>query len=184
MTRNRKNRLFGKVNVWNIIDDHLDTLVNDNNHKHAFDDWFTFIIVPFIFSLLLVYNGITLENDAITIIITALSILVGLLFNVIVLLFDIIHRDAKKPHKNKLLKQLTSNISYSILISVLIIGVSIITYSKNYLIEKISDFVVYFLIANFTVTFLMILKRTYIMFQQEIKDAEQVAEELIEQENN
>ncbi|WP_306044144.1 hypothetical protein, partial [Allomuricauda sp. MMSF_3543] len=77
-----------KINIKQIIKNHLATLVNDNSKKPEFSDWLTFLIIPAVVAGVLVYLKIELSERAINIVITTLSILVGLLFNVIVILFD------------------------------------------------------------------------------------------------
>ena len=159
-----------KVRVGSIISNHFRTLTNHNTKKFEWDDIFTFLVVPAIASVLLLYLGIGLSDSATNIIITTLSILVGLLFNVIVIIFDIIKRDASKKLKNEVLNQLLTNISYSILLSIFIIAITLFTYVEISAIEMVSTAIVYFLIGNFFLTVLMILKRMYLLFTNELTE--------------
>jgi hypothetical protein len=161
-------KFFVKINVLKIIDSHLDTLKNDNSKKAEFDDYFTFLILPLIFASVLMWFDIYLNNDAVNIIITVLSIFVGLLINVIVLIFDMVKRDAKL--KNAILKQLLSNIAFTILLSTISILFTLGTYVESLYIREISNWLVYFCLSVFLLTILMILKRMYILFANEIEE--------------
>lgn len=164
--------VFKKVNIKEILKSHFSTLQNDNSKKSEFDDYFTFLILPLIISTVLLYFKISLRDSAVNIIITTLSILVGLLFNVIVLIFDIIKRDASQKIKNTVLKQLLANISFTILLSIVTILFTLTTYLDVEIIKNITTWIVYFLLTNFLLTVLMILKRMYKLFENEIVEIE------------
>ena len=164
--------LFEKINIGKIITNHFNTLVNDNTNKPDWDDWCTFVIIPAAFSFFMIKMGLGLGNNAITIIITALSIFVGLLFNMVVLIFDILKRDSSHALKNKILKQLLANISFTILLSIIIIGLSLFHLINNDTIKLLSDYVIYFLLCFFFLTIIMILKRMYALFDNEMIEIE------------
>lgn len=170
-----KIRILTKINIGKIISSHLKTLRNDNSDKLEWDDVLTFLIIPIVGASALSYFEIKLSNSATNIIITTLSILVGLLFNVIVIIFDILKRDSSKKIKNKLLNQLLTNISYSIIISLLIIVVTLLTYFNNYYVQIVASWLVYFLIGNYFLTVLMVLKRMYSLFINELDEIEKTA---------
>lgn len=160
-----------KINIIDIIHDHIDTLINHNSRKPSRQDYFIFFFLPVILSSILVGREVFLNNEAITIVITALSILVGLLFNAVVLIFDIIHRAPKQKIKNELLGQLITNISYSIVVSVATIVISLISYCQTHVLMFIANWTAYSFIFNFFFTVLMVLKRMYVLFKKEIEDA-------------
>ena len=162
--------MFDKINVVQIVKDHLDTLKNDNTKKPGNDDYFIFLILPLVLSTALLYFEIFLSEGAINIIITTLSILVGLLFNVIVLIFDIIKRDSSIKLKNRILKQLLSNISFTILTSIVAIIFTLLTFIDIFFLKIFFEGVVYFLLFLFLFTVLMIIKRMYILFVNEIDE--------------
>jgi hypothetical protein len=166
-------RIFNKINVSKIVKNHLATLVNDNSRKPDFGDWLTFLIIPIIFASLLVGFGILLSDRANNIVITTLSILVGLLFNVIVIIFDIIKRDNSQKLKNELLTQLLTNISYTIFISLVIIGLTVLTFFDNCYLMIVSNWLVFFFLFHFFLTVLMVLKRVYILFLNEMEELEE-----------
>lgn len=165
-------KILDKINIAKIVSRHVGTLKNYNTEKLGFDDLLTFIIFPLIGTSLLLYYKIELNDKATNIIITTLSILVGLLFNVIVIIFDIIKRDSSKKVKNKLLEELLTNISYSILVSIFVIVFTLLTYIDNEVSKKIFTGIVYFLIGNYFLTVLMILKRMFQLFDNELKEIE------------
>ncbi|MAM30373.1 MAG: hypothetical protein CMC13_15250 [Flavobacteriaceae bacterium] len=166
-------KIFNKINISKIVKNHLATLVNDNSKKADFGDWLTFLIIPVIFASLLVWFNILLTDRANNIVITTLSILVGLLFNVIVIIFDIIKRDNSQKLKNKLLTQLLTNISYTIFISLIIIGFTVLTFFNNVYIILVSNWLVFFFLLHFFLTVLMVLKRIYILFLNEMQELEE-----------
>lgn len=167
-----KTRILTKINIGRIVTNHLKTLRNDNTGKVGLDDIITFLILPIIGASGLSYFHIELNDSATNIIITTLSILVGLLFNVIVIIFDIIKRDSTKKLKNQLLNELLTNISYSIVLSILIISITLLTFIDNCYLKIGATWFVYFLIGNYFLTVLMILKRMYIMFVNELDEIE------------
>lgn len=164
--------MFKKINICKIITSHLDTLRNCNTGKLGFDDFITFVLLPLIITTLLLFLKVHLTESAITIIITTLSILVGLLFNVIVIIFDIVKRDASKKLKNRVLHELLTNISFSIILSILIIILTLATYFKNQYINVISTGLVYYFMSVYLCTVLMIIKRMYILFTNELSEIE------------
>lgn len=164
--------MLKKVNITSILSSHFDTLKNDNTKKADFDDYFTFLFLPVLVAGLLIYFKLFLTDNAINILITTLSIIVGLLFNVIVIIFDIVKRDNSKNIKNRVLEQLLSNISYTILISIIAIICTLITYFDYCWIKMGANFIVYFILTHYLMTVLMILKRMYLLFMNELKELE------------
>jgi amino acid transporter len=163
---------FNKININQILRSHFATLQNDNSKKAEFDDYLTFLIVPIIIASGLLHFDIQLKDSAVNIVITTLSILVGLLFNVIVLIFDIIKRDASQKIKNTILKQLLANISFTILLSIVTILFTLATYFDIEYVKDIATWIVYFLLTIFLFTVLMVLKRMYLLFKNEIDEIE------------
>lgn len=159
-----------KVNVFNIVTDHFKTLVNSNTKKISFPDVVLFFGLPLILSAALVMFCSSLISAISSQIITVLSIFTGLLINVIVLLFDMIRRDNDAPVKNELLRQTLTNISYTVLISMVAIVVTIFTYIDYYPLDRIFEFLTYFFMSNIFCTLLMILKRIYNLFKTEAEN--------------
>ena len=99
-----------------------------------------------------------------------MSILVGLLFNVVVLIFDIIKRDSANKIKNVVLKQILSNIAFTILLSIISILFTLLTLIENSISKIIFNSILFFLLFNFVITVLMILKRMFHLFHSEIDE--------------
>lgn len=163
-------KIFEKINVLSILKNHFSTLVNDNTKRPEFADWLTFLIIPFLISFSLTYFKVDLTERATNLVITTLSILVGLFFNVVVILFDIIKRDSSKNLKNRLLEQLLTNISYTIFTSLIIIFFTVLSFFNSKCWTMITTFLVYFLLSHFAFTVLMILKRVYAIFMNEMEE--------------
>jgi len=164
--------MLNKINICKIITNHFATLHNESTGKFGFDDFFTFLLLPILISVALSIFNISLTDSAITIIITTLSILVGLLFNVIVIIFDIIKRDGTKRLKNRILNELLTNISFSIILSIVIIIFTLVTYFTNKYVEIVSTGFVYFFLCVYFFTVLMIIKRMYALFINELDEIE------------
>ena len=158
-----------KINVWSIVQGHFHTLRNDNSKRASKGDYFTFFGIPIILASALVYFGIGLSDDALKTVITVMTVLVGLLFNVIVILFDIVRKDNSNETKNEVSKQVLSNISYSVLLSIVTILFTLLINFENCIVKTTFTWIVYFLLSHFFLTALMILKRVFKLFGFEMK---------------
>jgi len=156
-----------KIDVRIIIKDHIKTLVNANTNKPDIRDLFFFLFLPVIVSALLVYEEVYLKGDFVNSIIGGLSIYVGLSLNFIVLLFELSSKEIfKQKDRRAVIKETVSNISVSIFYSILIIFFSLITDVKP--VKVFGNFCCYFLIVEFIVTLLMILKRIYVLLTEQL----------------
>lgn len=166
-------KYFKKIDISKIVENHFATLQNANSKKAAFDDYLTFLIVPLIVTSVLLYFKAFFSTDALNIVISTLSILVGLLFNVVVLIFDIIKRDSSNKIKNIVLKQILSNIAFTILISIIAIIFTLLTFINNFYCKIIFNSILFFLLTNFGLTVLMILKRMFHLFHTELDELDE-----------
>ncbi len=169
----RRLNLLEKINVNDIIGNHVGTLVNDNSKKHGTSDWFTFAAIPILFSTAMFFLKLPISNNSINIIITSLSIFVGLLFNMVVLIFDILNKPTQDEVKKEVLKQILSNISFTILLSIVMIGFCLVHLVPNALVKTITGCVIYLFLALFFLTLLMILKRMSALFDSEVKKTQE-----------
>jgi hypothetical protein len=162
-------KLVDKINITQIVKNHIATLVNYNTKKAGIGDYFTFFLIPAIIAGTLFYFDVHLTFDAINIIIISLSIFIGLLFNVILLIFDIVHRDSTTLKLKKAIsKELLANIAFTVFLSIVSILSTLITYVKYTIVKHIFEVIVYFVLSLFLVTILMILKRMYLLFKHEV----------------
>lgn len=155
-----------KINVSNIIKDHLKTLVNDNTKRMGFSDILTFVFLPIAIASALVHFKIYIDNS-VNYIISGLAVFTGLLFNVLVIIFDILKRENGDQLRLRILQQVLSNISFTIFLSLFTIVIVLITTVENLCIKLIVNWVSIFLLTEFVFTLLMILKRMYALFQEE-----------------
>jgi hypothetical protein len=123
-----------------------------------------------------------LSKDLVNVLVTALSVFAALLFNLLLLIFDIIRKSKNEPDtqdiKLGLLKEIYANISYSIFVSIVSIMVLLVPLlnidipriaSISMHVDKVVSFIIYFLIGNFVLTLLMILKRVHVLLTEEFK---------------
>ncbi|MBN1315169.1 MAG: hypothetical protein JXA42_06870 [Anaerolineales bacterium] len=161
---------MSRFSIINIIKDHLKTLCNFKSGKTNWFDVIVSLIVPIILAIIVVCtNLIRLDNQAIDILVTSLSIFAALLFNLLLLIYDIVSRGTnnQRPLVPKFLGEIYSNVSFSILLSVLAVILLMGAYfvlkipTNLSFIGKLIDVAVFSLIGQFLFVLLMILKRIH-----------------------
>jgi hypothetical protein len=172
-----------KINPAKIIRDHILTLKNYDSHRYSMGDFIIFLILPIGIAGGLAYcipksdknpNEI-LDKDVVGILITSLSIFAALLFNLLLLVYDIVKKaNPDEPFavlKTRFLKEIYANVSYSIFVSMLAVIILLISLlgTSNDLIRIAATFLIYFLVANFILTLLMILRRVHILLSKEFE---------------
>jgi len=162
-----------KISVIDILRDHFKTLVNNNTNRPGFDDYFSFLLLPFVLSFVFYFSGLRIDKDSIETIVGGLSIFVGLLFNALVILLDIARKYESKEIKQIIVKQLTANISFSILVSFAAVFVMVFGFIDDlgYHIKAAINISSFFLLSEFFLTFLMVLKRVYLIFKKELDES-------------
>ena len=167
--------MLDKINPKNIILDHISTLKNYRTQKTSFGDIFTFFILPLIIGVfLLFFIKIEISDGVINILITSLSIFAALLFNLLLLVYEIVNGNGNKTKiKSKALKEIYSNISFSIFSSILAV-ILLLLYSIIYTYVNgkqifiwIINFLIYYLTITFLLTLFMILKRIHVLLSKE-----------------
>ena len=159
--------MTGKIDVREIVSDHLATLVNDGTGKRSWIDYFVFFAVPAAIAAACYYYGVTFKDATPAIVITALSIFAGLLINVLVLIYTISRSStattsAFEVSEAKFLRQTFANISFAILTAIIAIIVLVVALFFDGLALQIVSAVLIFLLANFVLTMLMTVKRIHI----------------------
>jgi len=157
-----------KIDVSNIIGDHLRTLVNSDTNKPDMRDWFFFLIIPLMLSGYLVYLGYCINDNLSNSLIAGLSIYVGLSINFLMLIFELSTKEFFKALQRKaIIKQIIANISVTAIYSLLLIILTIMApISKDYFFfSKGLHFSLYFFLFEFIFTLLMVLKRIYQVLQ-------------------
>jgi len=164
--------MFSKINILGIIRDHVSTLKDYETKKYNIEDFFIFFFVPLLISSFTLWLCGIMNNTAVIAITTSLSIFAALLFNLLLLAYDAIRKEEnlQNPSKEKIrfLKQVFTNISFCILISVFSIVVLLIfsQISSSCIAQYVLSFFSYYFISLFILTLLMILKRTHILLQK------------------
>lgn len=165
--------IFPKIDVKQIIKDHFATLVNFSTGKPDGSDFFTFFWLPVATAFLAVRLSIHMDSDFVGVLISALSIFVGLLLNVIVILFEIVKNDKVSGNKVHIARESISNISFAILLSLISICLSLLTQMEwGDAFKDVSHFATYFIVVEFGVTILQVLKRMYVLFIDELREIE------------
>ncbi|WP_242916339.1 hypothetical protein [Pontibacter liquoris] len=161
-----------KIDIRKIIRDHKSTLVNQNDGKPDITDKLSFFWGPLVAAALLVYFGALIKEGMISTIVSVLAIFVGLLLNVVVLLFDIVRKADVRKVKVELVREVLANIMYTILLSVACILTSIMTLINfNCYLLHFTNFISYFLLFVFLTTLLMVIKRMYSLFENEVNES-------------
>lgn len=147
---------FGKLNLIDVITDHLKTLkgYDPKDRDYAYYksrgprpvELIVFFLFPFIVAFMLTHYGIGLDKDTINVLITALSVVTALLFNLLLLVYDFIKKEGdsnskissedSKDHlvnrnnalrlKMRYLNEIYSNISFSILVAVITVVILVV----------------------------------------------------------
>lgn len=159
--------MFSKINIIDIVLDHINTLRNSRTNKIYFPDLFLFFILPLFLSGVLIYKDLVVNTQLATALLAAFSVFAALLLNLLLLVFDIADKVNKKDEGHKIfyniLKEIYINISFCILLSVIIIVVlfSFFAGFKSVIYLRILSFITYSISINFILSLVMILKRIY-----------------------
>lgn len=167
----KRKKLLSKVNVSDIVSNHIKTLVNANTSKPSLEDWIIFLFIPMATALVVGWFQLEISEGLANTLITILAIFVGLLMNVIVLLFDIVKRDEEKNNiKNVVLRETLSNISYTILVSLVTIIFTLASYIEEQIITQVASVIIMFLMTHVVMTLLMVIKRMHALFANEMNE--------------
>lgn len=172
--------MFKRINIFGIIKDHFKTLRRfDSKSKIIYwKDLIIFIGIPTIIGVLLAYKGFSIK-PYIGNLIAAISIFGGFLFNLLAIIYsqiDKIKSDANQENnllKKIFVKEIHVNISYSIVLSLIIILVlfcctaTFPSFKYDWLVKKICLGFTYFLLIKFLLTLLMVLNRIYILLKKD-----------------
>ena len=165
--------MMDKINFFKIIQDHIHTLKDFDTKKYKLGDLILFFISPLVVGFLFIKFNFRLDDDIANVLVTSLSIFAALLFNLLLLIYNIIlkpdNSESGANFKNKFLKEIFSNISFCILISIFTIMLLIISFLDIQKLETILTFLVYYFISLFILTLFMVLKRVHILLTKEFE---------------
>lgn len=172
--------MFKRINIIRIIIDHFRTLrkLGSSSRWIHWKDMILFIFLPLTIAVILSGNGFSIV-EYIGNLIAAISIFGGFLFNLLAIIYsqiDKIKTDADRENdklKKTFVKEIHINISYAIVLSLLIVVV-LISFSVpmrpleyGWLMKRVSLGLIYFLLGHFLLTLLMVLNRVYILLKKE-----------------
>lgn len=172
--------MINKLSFENIIKSHISTMRDNSTDRMSLGDVFVFFVLPLMFAIPLTYSY-ALNKDLTNSIITSASIFAGLLLNLLVLIYSLVDKFKQNGNgsvvKRKVLEQTFSNISFCILISVILVVACMLGFrtddeiNKGVTFEKsVADFVVYYLTTMLALHLLMILKRIHLLMESEFPE--------------
>lgn len=171
--------MLERINIISIIKDHFKTLKSLNQKSNWVNgkDFLLFIGFPLILSGFITFKGYDFKEQLGNLI-AAISIFGGFLLNLLAIIYsqiDAIEKDAENEHnelKKKFVKEIHSNISFCIVLSILIVITLLLTtidlpeFEYNWLLIRIIIGVNYFLMILFLLTLVMVLNRVYILLKK------------------
>ena len=163
--------MLAKIDIRDIVRDHLATLVDYRTQKSSGLDYVLFFVVPAVAAAGLMYVKVGLTDTAVNVLITALSIFAGLLFNLLVLIASLVDKRSAPTGESdarQVMKSIYANIAYSLLVSLLtLLPLGVFATLNDALAKKIAMAVSYYFIGHFALTLLMVLKRMHVLLSFE-----------------
>lgn len=162
-----------KINFGQIVIDHCRTLKHNHNDKYSGIDIALFFVFPVIGAGLLFNFQLFPSKDVVGVLITSYSVFAALLLNLLLMIYDVVKRPTNEETRNlkiALLKEIYSNIAYSILISIaalIVATIYFICFDNHKTTAGILALALYVLSGNFVLTLLMILKRVHTLLSKE-----------------
>jgi len=166
-----------KIDVRSIVSHHFDTLYDYGTQRRSASDFVVFFGLPILAAVLALWRGVRIRIDAVNGLLTAFAIFVAILPSVLLMVLTFLQTTQGDPadrlvkERKRLLREITANLSYTILLSVALVALAIITLT---LLRKTEDPIgpveTFFLVAgstNFVLTLLMVLKRMYALVLNE-----------------
>jgi hypothetical protein len=200
--------MASKINVLVIFSKHLSTLKGEDD-KLLKQDKRIFILLPFIIAVLMI-SIIRIPSDNLTNFFTlTLSLFIGLFLNLLVLIISFSENKLKikdEQNRKELLTQTFYNIAYTILISLVGLGIVFLgcvdflpsawslnlgcfenkylsipqTLNFNRLLQLAFFFIFYAIFVHLILTLLMVIKRIFSLFNAEIEHINKNKNEEIE----
>lgn len=154
--------MLNLFNIFPIVKEHFKTLKKDSSILVII---IFFLIIPSFLAGILCYYKINLDRDIINTLLTVFAIFIGFIINVIVLLID--RLDKTTGLKLQLVKHAYHNSLYQLLVGIIIL---ILSFSFILLFNSIGSFgirifstTICFLIINFLISLLLIIKRFFVI---------------------
>ncbi len=166
--------MLSKIDIRDIVRDHLATLVDYRTQKASRPDYVLFFFVPAVAAATLMYLKVRLTDAAVNVLITALSIFAGLLFNLLVLIASLVDKRSAPTGASdarQVMRSIYANIAYSLLVSLLtLLPLGVFATLKDGLTKNSAMALSYYLIGHFALTLLMVLKRMHVLLSFEFRE--------------
>lgn len=162
-----------RINIWHIIKAHFDTFKHIKTKKSRLLDYVIIIAgTPLLFASLFFYFDLSITN-VIGDLIKAIAIFGAFLFNLLALIYNLSDKIKEDRFKLKYAKEIHINISYAILLSLIMI-VFFILYEvlvhkeiNCALVYKVYMSILIFLLTHYLLTLVMILNKVFIIMKSE-----------------
>lgn len=156
------------INIFPAIKEHFKTLKEDS---YLVTLIVLFLILPLGFSSLFLGLKVIASEKVLNTLITAFAIFIGLIINFLVILID--RKRGKKGIEKQLIEHLSYNSIYELVVGLFVLFLSMILLviqdKIGVLLNYILSFVIYLLVFNFILTLLMIAKRFFVLFKNNIE---------------
>jgi hypothetical protein len=170
-----------KINILNIVRDHFSTFHEHDQRGPSQDDYLLFLGVPLVSALFVVLIlKFSFDSGILNSLLAAFSIFAGLLLNLLMLICAFTGSDkfagfdAVSATRREFLREIHKNLSFSILVSIAVVVLALVGLGEiryrpehdagNY---PAVTFLLTFLIGNFILTMLMVLKRIHVLLSFE-----------------
>lgn len=168
--------MFKKVDLRPVLKEHFATLRDFSTGRVSVSDFIAFYGLPVLLGAGLAVAGVRLQAPVVHGLLTAYSIFVGLLLNLLVMVHAFLGTTHGNPQntglqvRKRVLRELTANMSYAILVAIALVAVGLIALARAGVDASIPPVECFLLAAgsvNFLLTLLMVLRRMYLLLQNE-----------------
>lgn len=185
---------MSKINVFDIVKDHVSTFKNYETNEYRPWDFIAFFGLTFVVSMIIVFFQPSLGYGVPNALLTSASVFTALMLNLLVLIYNLMQKtnveknkeDNPDDYSSQFIKEIYYNISFSILISMttvifliiyslnlfkdgILINYGVINFNIN--VTLLFTFIIYYLLSIFILTIFMILKRVHILLSEEFKES-------------
>jgi len=179
--------MFSKFSIGKIVRGQLDSMKSYQDKKTDCGEIFILFVIPLISPILQYGLNMRLNGDIVGLIVSAASIFAGLLLNLLVLLYSILNsneratlevaRNSKGNYslgvedikERELIEYTFYNISFSILISVMIVVSCLVVLTKFPILSRGAEIITYYAGFMLFIAVFQILKRFHSLLEHKIK---------------
>jgi hypothetical protein len=142
--------------------------------KVSWPDLFVMFVVPVTIGVASTVACFVIPDEHVGTLVSVFSIFAGLLLNVLVLIYSVsdqLGQTADKGVRDRLLRESFANISYSIVVSLLVVALLTALLFLGGLAQQIITGLIVAFAANFGLSLLMILKRLHVLLRSKFPNA-------------